>query len=105
MAAEQFLGALSAHRYRAAVDQLSADLQQQVTEADLRGLVQSMEAAEHGIEDAHGQASQEQDQTAHATTTVTLSNQQEQTLEFPLKQAHGPWKLTSIDPVKPLAGQ
>ena len=102
-AAEQFVSAMAAHRYTGALNQLSQDLQGQVKEKDLQDLVQSIEASSsEGIQDAHEEEAQEQVDTATASVRVKLGNNQEETLDFPLKKENGLWKLTSIDPLRSL---
>lgn len=104
-AAENFVSALGAHRYTGAMGQLSQELRQQVSEDDLKGIVQALEGSSRkGIQDAHGVDSQQQGNAATARVQVKFGSSQEQELEFSLLMKNGVWRLASIDPVRSLAG-
>lgn len=102
--AEDFVGALAAHRYTGAAGELSQDLQKQVSKKDLQQIVQAIETSHQGIEDAHGQGSQEQGQEATAQVQVKLWDKQESRLDFPLLKENGVWKVSSVAPLQALAG-
>lgn len=103
MTAEQFLRALKAHRYEAARDQLSEEIQQQVTADDLRALVRTIEERHGGLNNVDGQGARIADDRAVATVVVTLGDGTAETLEFPLTKEQGLWKVASVEPVQRLA--
>lgn len=101
-AAEQLVGALGAHRYTGAMNQLSQALQQ-TREEDLRALVKAIEESpQQGIQDAHGQEAQEQGDQATAQVKVKFGNNQERVVELPLVRENFVWKVSSLDPLKGL---
>jgi hypothetical protein len=109
--AEQLVSALAAHRYAGAMNQLSQELQQQIHPEDLASLVKSIEhSPAKGIQDAHGLAAQELaaqklvDQ-ATADVRVKLGNNEAVDVRFPLIKEKGVWKVSSLDPLKQLAGE
>ena len=102
--AAQLVDALGAHRYEGAMNQLSEELRQQVTEQDLQSLVQSIESSQDGIYDAQEVGAQEQSQFASAQVKVKLGNGQERIIEFPLEKENGLWKVSSLEPLQSLAG-
>jgi hypothetical protein len=101
--AEEFVRALKAHRYEGAKNELSAELQQQVSDEELTRLVYALGAGHQGIEEAHGESAEEQGDTATATVQVKLGSGQEESLEFALRKEQGEWKLSSIDSLRQLA--
>lgn len=104
--AEQLVSALGAHRYEGAMNQLSQELRQQVKEEDLQALVKNIEQSPaQGIQDAHGQGAQEQGEQATAEVQVKLGTNEEVPVELPLKKENGLWKVSSLDPLRSLAGQ
>lgn len=101
--AEQLIGALGAHRYEGAMNQLSQDLQQQVTVEDLQSLVKRIEASQaRGIQDSLGQSANEHDQQTTAIVQVTLGSNQQVNVELPLIKENGLWKVSSLDPLRGL---
>lgn len=109
--AEQFVSALGAHRYEGAMNQLSQDLRQQVSEEDLRALVRNLELSPaRGIQDAHEQGAQrlggaaQQSDQATAEVQVKLGNNQQTTVQLPLIKENGLWKVSSLEPLRGLGG-
>ena len=98
---EDLLRALAAHRYEGARQVISSELQQ-VTEEDLGHLMQRIEAAHRGIEQVHGESSTQQQQTATAQIIVQFSDGSQQTIELPLQQKYGLWKVTSLEALNAL---
>jgi hypothetical protein len=102
--AAQLVSALGAHRYEGAMNQLSEDLQQQVKHQDLQNLVKAIEESPAGgIQYAHEQNSEQQDDQATAEVQVTLKNNRQVNIQLPLKQENGVWRITSLDPIRELA--
>ena len=98
--ASQLVGALAAHRFEGAMNQLSQDLQQQVTEEDLRALMSAIEQSpSKGIQDSHGQSAQIEGDQATAEVQVKLGTNEQINIQFPLKKENGVWKVTSLDPL------
>lgn len=103
--ANQFVSALAAHRYAGAQSQLTDSLQEQVSQMDLRDLVEVIEASSlQGIQDSQEQSAQEQGDLASARLKVKFGNNQEQEMEFRLKKEDGLWKVNSINPIRSLVG-
>ena len=101
--AEQLVSALGAHRYEGAMNQLSQDLQQQVSEEDLHALVSSLEESPaQGIQDAHEQRAQQQGDQATAEVQVKFGNNQQTTVQLPLVKENGLWKVSSLEPLRGL---
>lgn len=101
--AEQLIGALAAHRYEGAMNQLSQDIQQQVSEKDLQAIVKSIEESPRkGIQDAHGQDAQTQGAQGTASVEVKFGDNQTQTIDLPLVKENGLWKVASLGPVQAL---
>jgi hypothetical protein len=101
---QSFLTSLKAHNFEAAHGQLSEDLQQQVSAADLREMNARLDAARTGIEQASGQTAQTQGQTGTATVKVKLKDGTEQTVDWPVRQENGLWSITSLAPLEALIG-
>jgi hypothetical protein len=101
---QSFFNSLKSHDFGAAREQLSQDLQQQVSADDLRQMNARLDAAKTGIEQASGQTAQTQGQTATATVEVKLKDGTEQTVEVPLHQENGLWSITSLAPLEALIG-
>lgn len=100
----EFIGALSAHRYYAAVNLLSEPLKQQVDKAHLQSIMQAIEqSALEGIQDAQGQESQIEGETASVDVEVEFGNNQTQTIALPLKKENGLWKVSNLEPLQALA--
>ena len=101
---QQFFGNLKSHDFGAARDALSDDLRQTVSADDLRHMNERLDRATHGIEQAYGEASQVQDQSATAEVKVKLKNGEEPTVQIPLIQEDGLWHITSLAPLEALSG-
>ena len=103
--ANQFVSALAAHRSAGAQSQLSNSLKEQVSQTDLRDLMEAIEASSlQGIQDSHEQSAQEQGDQAIARLKVKFGNNQEKNMEFQLTKENGLWKVNSINPIQDLAG-
>jgi hypothetical protein len=102
MTATQMVDALGAHRYQGAMNQLSQELKEQVSEQDLKSVVRSIENSQSGIYQADEGAAQVQGQMARAQVKVRLGNGQENIIEFPLQKENGLWKVSSLEPLHSL---
>jgi hypothetical protein len=82
---------------------LTADLREQVTEADLRALARELEQARPRVEDANGVAAVVQSGTATATVEVRMEDGRRRHVQFSLEREKGLWKLRSVDPARALS--
>jgi hypothetical protein len=103
--AEAMLRDLSAHDYEQARDRLSEDLRASVEAQDLRQADQALAQTTGGLDDVSGESSEIQGSSAVAAVKLKFDNQVEQTIELPLQQEHGQWRVSSLEPLLALAGQ
>jgi hypothetical protein len=103
--AEGLVNALGARRYEGALNQLSHDLKANLIQAELEELVRGIESAHGGIQQATGERSQEQGDTATASVRVKTKDLQVHDLELELKQEQGIWRVSSLEPVRTLAAK
>lgn len=101
--AGQFLGAMKAHRYAAARDQLSEALRGRVTAGQLRALTLSLEGRRGGISEVRSVVGRVQGDVAVVTVRVEMGDRTEEEMSFPLAKERGVWKIGSIEPLERLA--
>jgi hypothetical protein len=94
-----FVGALGAHRYTGAREQLSDELRGQYSLTDLRDRMEELEARGVQIVDAQGQPPDVQGDRATAPVEVTLPGGEKIELTFPLRKDKGLWSLESMEPL------
>lgn len=99
---EELVRALHARRFSAAHRELAEGPRVQLREADLRGLVDALEAAGRGLEDAHGQGFDRQGEQAIAHMAVKTKDGQERPIDLPLVKEQGEWKVASLEPLRAL---
>lgn len=96
---KQFLGALKAHRYGTARDQLSEGARARVTEEQLRALVISLERSRGGISMVRIVGTRAEGAAATVDVRVVMGDRTEEGMSFPLAKERGLWKIDSVEPL------
>jgi hypothetical protein len=96
--ADSFVEAMAAGRYYGAWNQLSPDLQEQVSPQDLKDRHQAFEQAQGKIDRAEPQGSQQQGDTAQAELKIRFEDGSETGDSFPLGRENWVWHLTGLGP-------
>jgi hypothetical protein len=104
-AGEELVRAMHARRFTAAQRELAEGLRVQMGEAGVRGLADALEAAGRGLEDAHGQGYERQNERATAHLLVKTKDGQERPIDLPLTKEQGEWKVASLEPLRALVPQ
>ena len=103
--AQQFVQALGTQRYDGALEQLNEELSNEVEAAELRTWAEAIHAKHGSMITVQGVETSPPPRPPADTARVRLKFEdgQELTLEFPVVQENGLWKISSIEPLETLS--
>lgn len=99
---QQFFTSLKGHNFEAARHLVSSSLQTAVSAEELRRATRHMEQANFAIEQANGEGSIEQENTAISIVTIKLDNGTVRTVRIPMMRENALWVITSLAPLEAL---
>ena len=106
--AAEFVNDLDSHAIAGAKNELSSDLQKQISAEKLQALADSLNKKNGGVILANGVSSEKSGKgnnaKANANIEIDFQNGSTQSLSFPLTRDNGIWSLSSIGPLETFLG-